>query len=84
MMRPNEASHAVINCALQVHNALGAGMLESAVSACLFYELTAAGLHVEHQVRLPVIYKQVQLPFAYRVDFIVEKCLVVAAIDSAS
>jgi GxxExxY protein len=76
-MRPNDASRVVIACALNVHNALGAGMLESAVCACLFYELTTAGLHVEHQVRLPVVYKGLELPRAYRVDFIVEKCLIV-------
>jgi GxxExxY protein len=76
-LRPNEASYAVIGCALKVHSALGPGMLESTICACLFYELTNAGLHVQHQVRLPVVYKRVQLPTAYRVDFIVEKCLIV-------
>src|SRR5206468_4188660 len=76
-MRPNDTSRAVIACALNVHTALGAGMLESTICACLFYELTAAGLYVQHQVHLPVIYKEVMLPKAYRVDFIVEKCLIV-------
>ena len=76
-MRPNEASHAVIECALTAHTALGAGMLERTICACLFYELTSRGMHVQHQVHLPVMYKQVQLPTAYRVDFIVEKCLIV-------
>ena len=74
---PNDASHAVIECALRVHSALGAGVLESAVSACLAYELGQAGLHVEHQVHLPLVYQQVKLSTAYRVDFIVEKCLIV-------
>ena len=76
-LRPNEASHAVIGCALKVHGALGAGLLESTISAGLFHELTASGLHVQHQVRLPIVYKSVQLPNAYRVDFIIEKCLIV-------
>jgi GxxExxY protein len=74
---PNEASQAVLDCALRVHSALGAGVLESAVSACLLYQLRSAGLHVEDQVHLPVVYEGVQLPAAYRVDFIVEKCLIV-------
>jgi GxxExxY protein len=76
-MRPNEASHLVIECALAVHSAIGAGMLESAVCACLFHEFATKGLHFEHQVRLPLIYKQIRLPAAYRVDFIVENCLIV-------
>ena len=77
VMRPNEASHIVIECALEVHTATGAGMLESAVSACLFHEFATKGLHFEHQVHLPLIYKQVRLPVAYRIDFIIENCLIV-------
>ena len=76
-MRPNETSHAVIAAAIRVHTALGPGMLESAVDSCLFYEFSEMGLHFEHQVRLPLVYKQVHLPVAYRVDFIVEDCLMV-------
>jgi GxxExxY protein len=76
-MSPNEASHAVITAAMKVHTALGPGCLESTYHACLFYELAQAGLHVEHQVRLPIVYQNVQLPIAYRIDFIVENCLIV-------
>ena len=76
-LRPNDASRAVIDCAMRLHTALGAGVLESAVSACLAYELGEAGLHVEHQVHLPLVYQQVKLATAYRVDFIVERCLIV-------
>jgi GxxExxY protein len=76
-MRPNETSHIVIGAALRVHSALGAGVLESACDACLYYELTKAGLQFEHQVHLPIVYEGIQLSTAYRVDFIVENCLVV-------
>jgi len=76
-MRPNETSHAVIGAALRVHTALGPGCLESTYDACCFYEFTQSGLRFEHQVRLPVIYEQVELRTGYRVDFIVENCLVV-------
>jgi GxxExxY protein len=74
---PNAASHVVIDCALRVHTALGAGVLESAVSACLAYEFRQAGLHVEERVHLPLVYQQVKLATAYCVDFIIEKCLIV-------
>jgi GxxExxY protein len=76
-LKPNEASHAVIGCAMKVHTLLGAGVLESAISACLLQEMASAGLHVQHQVRLPVVYDGVELPNAYRIDFIVENCLIV-------
>ena len=65
-MRPNEASHAVITAAMKVHSALGPGCLESTYAACVLYEFTQAGLHVEHQVRLPIVYQMVQLSTADR------------------
>ena len=76
-MRPNEASQIVIGAAMKVHSALGAGVLESACDACLYYELTKAGLQFENQVHLPVVYEGIQLAIAYRVDFIVENCLII-------
>ena len=76
-MTPNEASRIVIGAAIKVHTALGPGLLESAYDSCLYYEFTQAGLRFEHQVRLPVMYEGVEIPIAYRVDFIVEKCLIV-------
>jgi len=76
-MGPNDASRPVIRAALKVHTALGAGLLERAYEACLFYELTQACLQFEHQVRLPIVYNGLTLQGAYRVDFIVEKCLIV-------
>lgn len=74
---PNDASHVVIGCALRVHTALGCGILESAICACLLHEMRSKRLHVENQVHLPIEYDGVRLSAAYRVDFIVEKCLIV-------
>jgi GxxExxY protein len=74
--KPNETSRLVIGAAMRVHTALGAGVLESACSACLAYEFTKLRLSFEEEVRLPIVYEGVQLHSAYRVDFIVEQCLV--------
>jgi GxxExxY protein len=76
-MKPNEASRLVIGAAIKVHTALGPGVLESACDACLHHELVKAGLHFEHEVHLPIVYESVELTTAYRVDYIVEKCLIV-------
>ena len=76
-MKPNEASGLVIGAAIKVHTALGPGLLESACDACLQYELVKAGLQFEHEVHLPIVYEGVELATAYRVDYIVEKCLIV-------
>lgn len=47
-------THTVIECAMNAHTALGAGMLESTYHACLQHEFIANDLHFGHQVRLPV------------------------------
>jgi len=76
-MKPNAASHRVIGAAMKVHSALGAGVLESAYQSCICHQFAEDGLHFQHQVRLPVVYCGIELPVAYRVDFIVENCLIV-------
>jgi GxxExxY protein len=67
----------IIGAAMRVHTALGAGLLESTYSACLYYQLTVDGLHFEHQVRLPVIYQSVEIEAGYRIDFLIENCVIV-------
>ena len=76
-LKPNDTSHEVIECALKVHTAIGPGVLESTIHACLLHELLAVGLDVQHEVELPVVYDGIRLNVGYRVDFIVEKCLIV-------
>ena len=56
-MTENELSNVVICCAIKVHSALGPGLLESAYKECLFYELCRAGLAVEKQKPLPLVYE---------------------------
>jgi GxxExxY protein len=67
----------IIHAAMNVHTAIGAGMLESTYDACLLHELNLEGLHVEHQLRLPVVYRGLQLDAGYRIDFLVENCVIV-------
>jgi len=67
-----------------VHKSLGPGLLESAYLECLFYELQLAGLKVEKQKPLPLIYKEVKLETGYRLDIIVENKVVleIKAVDA--
>ena len=67
----DQLTQTAIGLAIEVHRALGPGLLESAYEECLFYELTHAGLKVRRQVELPVIYKGIRLNQAYRIDLIV-------------
>lgn len=76
-MIENEISEKIIGCAIQVHRELGPGLLESAYEACLYYELVEAGLVVEKQRILPVVYKSVTLDCGYRLDLIVEDKVII-------
>jgi GxxExxY protein len=67
----------ILAAAMKVHTALGAGCLESTYDACLRYQLQKDGIGFDHQVRLPVVYDNVQVEAGYRIDFLVEKCIIV-------
>jgi GxxExxY protein len=67
----------IIGCAIDVHKELGPGLLESAYEECLYYELQKAGLKVEKQKAIPVVYKEIKLDCGYRADLIVEDKIVI-------
>jgi len=67
----------IIGAAIEVHKALGPGLLESAYEACLIYELRLRRLKVEHQKPLPIFYKDVLLDCGYRLDIVVEEEVIV-------
>ena len=70
-------SFVVIGAALEVHRALGPGLLESAYEECVCQELSLRGLRLQRQVPLPLLYKGVWLDCAYKIDLLVEDRLVV-------
>ncbi len=73
----NEITSKIIGAAIEVHRHLGPGLLESAYETCLAYELTEAGLQVEQQKPLPIVYKQIHLNHGYRIDLLVNNLVVV-------
>ncbi len=75
--RPQQVSHAVITAAMTVHTELGPGLLESAYTACLQYELEQAGFRTTTQLGLPVVYRGVKLDLGYRMDLVVEDLVIV-------
>jgi GxxExxY protein len=76
-METNDITGAVVDAAMRVHTALGPGMLESVYEKCLKHELTKRGLKVVSQVWLPVIYDGEQIEGGYKIDLLVEDCVVV-------
>jgi len=77
MLREGELTEAIIGAAIEVHRALGPGLLESAYEQCLCHELSLQNLEFRRQVELPVRYKSVQLDCGYRIDVLVEERVVV-------
>lgn len=73
----NALSYKVIGLAIEVHRHLGPGLLESAYQECLFYEILKAGLKVEKEITLPIIYKEIKLDQGYRINLLVEDKLVI-------
>ncbi len=65
---PDQITESIIGAAIEVHRALGPGLLESAYEACLTFELAQRGLKVEQQKPLPVVYREVKLDCGYRLD----------------
>ncbi|MBR07407.1 MAG: GxxExxY protein [Rickettsiales bacterium] len=76
-MEINDITNVIIGAAIKVHSELGPGLLESAYSECLAYELGEVGLKVEREKTMPVVYKGIQLECGYRIDLLVEDKVVV-------
>ena len=80
----NELTDAIIGVAMEVHRALGPGLLESTYEMCLCRELAIRGIPFERQVPIPVEYKGVKLDCGYRADIVVDGTILreIKAIDS--
>lgn len=76
-MNPNDVSKLVLDSAMKVHSALGPGLLEEAYKVCLKHELERRGAKVFSEVALPVQYERTSLDIGYRIDLLVENCLIV-------
>jgi len=73
----NEIANKIIGCAIEVHKALGPGLLESAYQECLFYKLKKEGLKVVNEKPMPLVFEEVQLECGYRIDLLVENKVVI-------
>jgi GxxExxY protein len=76
-MRVNEVTGAIIGAAIEVHRALGPGLLESAYEECLCRELELRGIRFQRKCPLPLQYKGVKLEKGYQLDLLVEGLCVV-------
>ena len=67
----------IVDAAIKVHSKLGPGLLELAYQKCLAYELTKRGLKVQTEVIQPITYEEVVIDAGYRIDMLVEDCIII-------
>ena len=76
-MKENDVSQIIINHCIQIHTALGPGLLESVYEEVLHFELRSAGLKVDRQKSIPIIWKGQKMELGFRCDLIVEDLVLV-------
>jgi GxxExxY protein len=70
-------AHEIVDAAFKIHSKLGPGLLESTYRVVMTYELRKRGLDVKIEVPVPVVYEDVRLDAGYRLDLLVNDCVVV-------
>lgn len=82
-MEYNKITDGIIGAAIEAHRTLGPGLLESAYQECLARELLLRSIPFDREVPVPVVYKGVHLECGYRLDFLVDKRVVleIKAVD---
>ncbi len=76
-MTENDIASKIIGLSIDVHKALGPGLLESAYQACLFHKIIQSGLFAEKEKPMPVIFEEVKLECGYRIDILIERKVVI-------
>lgn len=76
-MDENTVGERILGCALEVHRALGPGLLGNAYEACLSFELSRAGIEHKRQLAVPIVYKGEKIDLGYRLDLLVADLVVV-------
>ena len=73
----NEIAYSIVGCSIEIHKALGPGLLESIYHQCMMDEMTTMGLKFVSEFRIPIIYKEKLLPAFYKIDLVVEDLVIV-------
>jgi GxxExxY protein len=76
-MHINQISGEIVDAAIKVHSALGPGLLESVYEVIVAFELKKRGLQVLRQVPIPINYDGIRFEEGYRLDLLVEECIIV-------
>lgn len=77
VMNENEIVNKVLGFSIEVHKALGPGLLESAYRECLAHKIRKSGLVVEKEKPMPLVFEEVRLQCGYRIDLLIENKVVI-------
>jgi GxxExxY protein len=75
-LRYEELTEQILGAAIEVHKGLGPGLLESAYEECLCHEFNLRGLRFERQIKVPVMYKGINLDCGYQLDIMVAETVI--------
>jgi len=76
-MNENDLARIVVDTCYHMHTRLGPGLLETVYEVILARELTKRGLKAERQVRVPIIWDDIEFDEGFRADLIVEDKLII-------
>ena len=77
MLLEKELTNKIFGAAIEVHKALGPGLLESAYEKCLMKEFELSNISFKSQIELPLEYKGIRVDAGYRIDLIVERKVII-------
>lgn len=72
-----DLTYRITGAAIEVHKALGPGLLESVYHKCMKYVLKCRSIGFNSELIVPVVYKEVVVDMDFRCDFLIEDCIVV-------
>lgn len=70
-------TYSIIGCAIEVHKALGPGLLESVYQKCLIRELLLKNFDIKSQLKVPITYKGLDIEAELRLDILVDDLVVI-------
>ena len=73
----NDLAYKIVGRAIEVHNELGPGLLESVYEKCLCYELKQNNIAFKNQVEIAIKYKQTNIKSSLKGDILVEDLIIV-------
>ena len=73
----NSLTGTVLDVCIKIHSRIGPGCFERVYEEVLYYELVKKNILIERQLLMPLVYDQLNVQDAYRMDLLAEKQLII-------